>query len=72
MWSFLRGSPEIRLAEEYDAAQDRGEARRHGDQISQTATMDRDGSIALATAADVGGKKALAEAREMARAEKPD
>jgi hypothetical protein len=62
----IRARAEMRLAEEYDAAQERGEARRAGN--PQLAPDSAD----CVTRDDVGGKKALEDARAIRDAEQAD
>lgn len=62
----IRARAEMRLAEEYDDAQDRGEARRAGN--PQLAPEGAD----CVTRDDVGGKKALEEARAFRDAERAE
>lgn len=62
----IRARAEMRLAEEYDDAQERDEApRRGGDRKSDQRIQDH----SLISAEDVGGKNALQEARQFRDAE---
>jgi hypothetical protein len=65
----IHARAEIRLAEEYNAAQEKGEARKPGDVKSQNAVAGTK-ATELATEDDVGGRNALANARALEKAEK--
>lgn len=63
----IRARAEMRLAEEYDAAQDRGEVHRHGGDKSNVASDN------VATAADLGLRRdEIHEARRLRDAEQSD
>lgn len=65
----IESRAKMRLADEYDAAQERGEAaKRGGDRRSDQSSQGEP----LISPDDVGGKKALHEARRLRDAEKAD
>lgn len=63
----IRARAEMRLAEEYDAAQDRGDAAGHGGDRKSSETLSN-----LIRAEDVGGHDLLKEARKLRDAERAE